>query len=191
MRSHALFLVAVVACVFYTPARAVNLTFTYTGNGRGTLNGVDFPASDFVITATADTVNRTHSSSVWWLPNTSASIQIAGLGNVGILVPTQEFVNNSSEIAGFAYGPSPGGRDLLWGPDNAAFATWDLSGPIGPITGAGLLLQWGGSDPPVNTTGGILTFANHWNPITYTVTPEPAAISLVALAGLLAARVRR
>lgn len=173
-------------------ASATMLTFTHTGNGSGTLNGMSFPASDFVITATGDTADRVSFFHGWWIPNTSASIWIAGLGNFDILVATHDFVNTYYQTVGFSQGAGRGvlGHDLFDGPTDTAFSAWDMSGPIGPVSGTGELLQWTLS-PQIDTTGGILVFNDGTCPTTYTVVPEPATLSLLALVGMLTGRCRR
>ena len=177
--------------VLNLPVSAVMLTFTHAGSGSGSLSGVTFPVSDFVITTTADTANRqSYAGGSWWVLNSSASIWIAGLGNLSILTTTKEFVNISTQTVGFSQGIMGQGHDLFSGPTNAVFGTWDMLGPIGPISGTGRLLQWTYS-PQLNTTGGVLLFNDGTCAATYTVTPEPATLSLLALGGLLLARRRR
>lgn len=165
------------------------LRFTHTGTGSGTLDGGAFLASDFVITALADTDDRQSFAGGWWIDHLSASISIDGLGNFDLLSPTRHFVNNGVAIVGF----SRGGRnaDLFNGPTDPEFGAWDMLGPIGPIAGTGSLLQWAGT-PQINTTGGILIFDDGPSDTTFTVVPEPGTLAIFAVGGMgLMARRRR
>lgn len=169
-------------------APAAILTFIHTGNGSGTLDGDPFPPSDFVITAQADTSDRLFFSDGWWIDHLSATISIEGLGELDFLSPTRHFVNNTSITVGFSRGVEIGGLDLLNGPADAAFNTWDMTDPIGPISGLGFLVQWS-SDPQMNTSGGILIFNHSSSDSTFTAIPEPT--TLIILLPLLFIHVRR
>jgi hypothetical protein len=182
MKKRALLLMAVLVVIMPTTTRAGLLTFTFTGNGSGTLNNVSFSGSDFVITSIADTANRQSFSNGWWIENNSSSIWISGLGNFNFLSATREFVNNNKSTVGFSRGNH--GTDLINGLSNTAFGAWDMSGPVGPINGMGKLLQWTSSWPAINTTGGVLKIDNGMCPSTYTVVPEPASFSLLSLGAL-------
>jgi len=174
-------------------APASILMFTHDGNGSGTLAGNLLPASDFVITAVGDTDDRLSFENGWWINHISASIWIDGLGDLDFLSPTRHFVNNNNSIVGFSRAKDLGGSgpDLFDGPTDAVFGTWDMLGPIGPISGSGALMQWGLS-PEINTTGGILFFdSDSGVSTTFTAIPEPATICLLGLGGLAALRRRK
>lgn len=165
------------------------MTFTHEGTGGGTLNGDAFSASDFVITATGNTTDRDSFANGWWINHTSASISIDGVGDLDFLSSTRTFVNNNLQLVGFSRGPN--GSDLFNGPTDAQFGTWDMLGPIGPISGEAQLLQWS-LFPQIDTTGGILMFNNGTSRATFTATiiPAPASTTL-GLIGLAAAAVLR
>jgi len=162
------------------------LMFTHDGNGSGTLAGSSFTASDFVITAVGDTDDRQSFGNGWWIDHISASISIDGLGDFDLLTGTRTFVNNARSTVGFSRAGNS--ADLFNGPTNAVFDTWDMLGPIGPISGSGSLMQWANT-PLINTTGGILFFNTDPDvSATFTAIPEPATICLVGLGGLLLRR---
>jgi len=167
-----------------TPAEAPAdiLMFTHTGSGSGSLDGEPFPLSDFIITAYVDTDDRQGFSSGWFIDHLSASISIDGLGDLDILTPTRHFVNNSAQLVGFSRAGSSG-ADLFNGPSHPDFGTWDMLGPIGPISGDAYLLQWD-RDPLINTTGGILIFADGSSDAVFTAIPEPATLGMLVVGGL-------
>jgi hypothetical protein len=186
---HNLSVTAIVAALLVlTPAAsAAVITFTQAGVGSGTLNGVPFPASSFVIWSVGDTANVGWFEDGWYLDHNSSSITIAGLGTVGLVSPTETFVNNTNQIVGYTRADTY--YDLYDGPTNPAFASWDMLTPIGPIYGTAQLLQW--ATFPVVTTGGVLVFNDGAAPTVFTaVIPEPASFVACGLASLLARRRR-
>jgi hypothetical protein len=162
-------------------ASAGVMEFTHTGSGSGTLDGAPFATSDFVITASGDTTNRQSHSQGWSIDHTTASILIAGLGEFDVLTPTRTFVNNVRDIVGFSRAGTH--DDLFDGPFDAAFGTWDMLAPIGPLSGPASLMQWRLS-PQINTTGGILIFNDGTCDAMFRAVPEPATLSLLGLGGL-------
>lgn len=88
-------LVTAIALLTLTSAEATAsiLMFTHAGSGSGTLAGVPFPESDFVITATVDTDNRVPILDMagFSIPHSSANISIDGLGTFDFLTPTATF----------------------------------------------------------------------------------------------------
>ena len=170
-------------------APAGTLMFTHEGNGSGTLAGNPFPASDFVITALGETGDRAPYSSGWFIDHLSASISIDGLGDFDLLTGTRTFVHNGAQTVGFSRA-GIGGADLFNGPTDAQFATWDMLGPIGPISGSGRLLQWTYT-PLIDTTGGILKFNNGTCGATFTAVPAPGALVFGAMGVALVGWLRR
>ena len=168
-------------------AMASPFTLTYSGVGSGSLAGVPFLNAPFTLTEVVDTVNRVPILNGYAIQDTSASILIGGVGDYGFLTSTFAFVNNSTMLAGFSRG-----ADLIYAPSDApflpAYAAWDLATPLGPFTGTGQLLQW--ALPSVQTTGGVLVFANATPTITFQATagaPVPEPSTMILLASLLAA----
>jgi hypothetical protein len=140
-----------VVSLVVVPALGAPITYTQSGIGSGSLNGVAFTDASFVITAFGDTANVVScgSGSCFSNDNLSASIEIVGVGTVSFITPTRYFYNS---IVGFSRGDD--GTDLLSGPPVIA---WDMASSVGPVSGTALLQQWE-IEPSVSTTGGVLVF---------------------------------
>jgi hypothetical protein len=112
---------------------AAPITFTFTGNGSGTVNSTPFTNADYTITLKGDTTAITNSLNVYHLI-TTATMVIAGVGTATITDPVEIYDNPNVSVLGFA---REGGYTLL-GLDNAAFATYALSTSLGPIVASGI-----------------------------------------------------
>lgn len=170
---------------------ATPITFTHAGVASGTLGSVSFTNAAFTITDIGDTSARVLDPfGAYYIADNSASISIAGLGTFSINISTTTFVNNNLGLVGFSRVPGTG-SDILDGPINSAFTTWDMLNSIGPISGtANSFTQRFGS---VATSGGALTLINPSDaapsiPIVFTATlanapdvntPEPATPILI------------
>jgi hypothetical protein len=145
-------------------ADADTIRLTHAGHASGRLAGVDFPDSAFVIEATADTADRqAMEGGTFVLVHDAASISIKGLGTFDFITPTQTFVNNEVAVVGISV---ENAFDLVDGPFDEVFATWDMLGSIGPISGDGIVLQWMTED--VITSGGVLVLNDGTPVITFT-----------------------
>jgi hypothetical protein len=166
------------------PVLAQTLQITCWDSGSGTLNGVPFPTSNFVITSYANPANKQWvTGGIYSMDHMSSSISIAGLGNFDILTGTRTFLDTSpaSPRVGFSRAGLQG-LDLLLGPQNQAFQTWDMVTPIGPLTGDTWGLEQWTRTPLIDTTGGVLIFNDGGGHATFAaaVVPEPAGLLIGA-----------
>ena len=176
-------------------AAAAPITYTQSGFGSGTLDGVAFgvlaPVA-FTITAQGDTDNR-QSIMIgplqrgFFIDNDSASIEIAGVGSFAFSTPTRFFSNTAIGLVGFSRAGASG-SDLFDGP---GLIGWDMTTSVGPIAGGGT--SWWG--PDVRTDGGVLFFRLADSSATFSArvgtVPEPASLLLLGSGVTLAFRRRR
>lgn len=134
-------------------AFADHFVVTFQGEGSGSLAGVPFGPASFLITAVIDPDDRVELPQGFATEHLQASIVIGDLGEFSFITPTRTFVNTAFELVGFS---RASGQDLILGPGNSAFSSWDLLTPIGPISASAELIQW--LNPPVETSAGVLQF---------------------------------
>lgn len=156
-------------------------------DGGGPIAPVPFEVDHFTITGQGDTSNRfTDGFSLFGIEHSSAQIEIPGVGTFEFLIPTFTVVAGAIPAALFLVDP---GFVVVEGPENPAFATYDLSSSVGPIFGEVRLIQWTVVD--VMTSGGVLVFENRvarngsFEAIVDAAVPEPGTLAILAL-GLLA-----
>jgi hypothetical protein len=161
-------------------AQATPIIYTFSGIASGALGAHSFNNASFTITATADTSQITSlGAGIPDVPDTSAAISISGIGSGTFSISTINVDNQSIPAVGF----SDPVQDLaILFVEDPAFATYDLSTPIGPISGA---VGAYNSGAQFATTAGAFSFSSV-STATFQATPvpEPGTISLFALAGL-------
>jgi hypothetical protein len=116
-----------------TSARAGMITYTFTATGNGTLGANAFTDASFAITCTADTNQVTSTGEGFSVADLTATVSVAGLGIATFITPTTNIDNQGLGRAGIS--DSVPGVALLF-EDNPAFLTYDLTTPIGPLTGS-------------------------------------------------------
>ena len=178
------------ATIAAAPSLASPLTYTETATDTGCFGdvsksggvitcaaGTNFTDALVTITLTADTGNVTNTSTGLF-ENVGAAgtvtVSVAGIGSATFTNQVEVFVNQSTMVNGqpasiagfFDFGV---GLDPL-DTDNSSFAAYDLTSPIGPISGSPALIAIGQIFPTSN--GGFVL----------TGTPDASTFTAVAVA---------
>jgi hypothetical protein len=167
-------------------ASAAVLTYTETADANGSLNGVGFADSLLTLTATGDTSSIVGGAGFFFL-DLPVTFTLSG-GASGTFTDETAVVDNQNiPVAGF--GDFTRDLTILY-TDNSAFATYDLSTPIGPVGGGAEL------NPGVSfaTTAGPLIIGSINGDSTFTASiPEPGTWTtmLLGFAALSLAGYRR
>jgi hypothetical protein len=184
-------LLAAIICFSASGALAAIIQVTINATGTGTIGATPFNNASFTITTQYNSANRGAITGGFGVPNVLAAINISGIGTAAFTQNTRIFSNESNQAAGFSRdtnGNGLNGNDIL-NVDGPAFATWDLTTPVGPVFDA--------TPSPVNqatnlsTSLGTLSFTAYSN-ATFTATvPEPATAAALLTATAAAATMRR
>ena len=185
------------------PASAGSITYIETATASGSLGGTSFMNALLTFTATADTNNVISvpgSPGVLGVNNSSAMIDIMGIGSATLTEATLTFVNTNTnvEAAGLTAGTVASPVVDLLGVKNSAFATYGLTTSIGPLSGTLFSRYWlthdydGAGDlvltTLLNSPGGT------FQAISEPSVPEPSTLvsaTIAALCGLVCACRRR
>jgi len=177
-------------CAGSTSALALPLTTTISATGSGTIGAASFNNASFVITSVGDTAARQPISPSlgFYIDNTTASINISGIGLANFTLATRIFVNNTKSGAGFSRAGA-GGDDIL-DVEGATFASWNMLTNVGPVFDADLIPI--GQAHNLSTTLGTLSFSSYSNATFQAVIPEPTCASTsAALLSVLRRTARR
>jgi hypothetical protein len=169
------FAACLAATVAVSPAAAsaALLTYTETADVSGSLNGVAFTDDIITISGTGDTSNVEGGPS-FFLLGLPAEFMLSGGGSGAFTDSIYVVSNHPGTIAGFSDLTS----DLLiLFTDNSVFATYDLSTPIGPVSG-GAILNSGSSFP---TSAGALILDSGSNATFTAGVPETSTWTMLLL----------
>lgn len=181
-----------------TLSQAVPITYYYAGNGSGNVDGVTFGATDFIITAVADTDNiRPWVDADIQNTHLSASIEIDGVGIFDLITPTHTWI---TEGAWGGFGESLGLNYIDIDEGGFSSVGYQLDTSLGPVvdTSPGNVFSDVNQFYNVNTSGGILDFYDIYE-ITFTAVtnvPVPASVwffgsCLIGLVGVKCEKARR
>jgi hypothetical protein len=166
-------LAATLALVSPGAARADIITGTFTTTATGSLGGAAFTNAAVTVTMTYDTTQILSPAGFPVVQDLSASLSVAGFGPATFTGPT--FTADTSGIITLAAQQLSSG---ILGDMATPFNTYDLTTPIGPVTGTGLI----NPGAAYSTSLGNIVF-NTVSTATYTATavPEPSALALIAV----------
>jgi hypothetical protein len=184
------------ALPFCVLATAGTLTYTEQGNLSGSLGGTPFTNAQvtFTLAGTPSSINV--SGDMFWdvFPGGAATVTIAG-------IPGTATISNNAEVAVWqctssctnpaaAFAFYTGGWVTFMGTSNPAFGTYDLTTPIGPLSGTMF-----GTAPPLDTDKGpfvISSYSGQTSTFTaFTEVPEPESLGLLAIGAALLLAARR
>lgn len=143
--------------VFASP---ISIVFTLSG-GTGTLDGTAFTSSEITVTATADTDDSGNvvnpPNDVWYVPNSSVTIDIDGLGSFDFLIDTYSYANHGNGATGLSgFGTMPGEGFSLMFTQDFGTSNYRYDTTFAKETGTNAFVNW--SLNLVQTTGGFLEF---------------------------------
>jgi hypothetical protein len=149
------------------------MIYTFTGTGSGSFGADQFSDASFSITSIADTGNIQETSGIFKVPDSVATVWVSGLGSATFTVPT---INVGNTVVG-RVGISGSIMAILFNGD-PAFASYDLSSPIGPVTGIPIFNPGLG----FSTTSGNFLFTSV-SSVTFQaeVVPEPSVVALLGV----------
>ncbi|HXR03272.1 MAG TPA: PEP-CTERM sorting domain-containing protein [Verrucomicrobiae bacterium] len=161
---------------FCWTAKASLIDYTLSGTGSGSLGAVPFSDTAFTITSTADTANITESLGVFQVPDITATVFVSGLGSATFTIPTDNF--DTIDFTPGAGISSPNQHRDILDISSSAFASYDLSSSLSPVTGT----------PSINSGTGFQTTAGNFllssiSSVTFRadVVPEPSTFALLGV----------
>lgn len=187
------------ALPFCVLATAGTLTYTEQGNLSGSLGGTPFTNAQVTFTL-AGTPSSIHvSGDTFWdvFPVGAATVTIAGIpgtatiSNIAEVVAFQCTSSCADPAAAFAFDFPSIGVFTIMGTSNPAFGVYDLTTPIGPLSG----VAFGTAPPFLDTDKGqfvISSYSGGTSTFTaFTEVPEPESLGLLAIGAALLLAARR
>jgi hypothetical protein len=164
------------------------IIYTEQAIASGTLGGTTFTDTLITIMLDGDTGNVTGGSEFFSNTVGTFTVNVSGIGTATFTDSMEVFDDQvfAPPAAGFGLLGLNGGSVL--DTFNTQFGSYDLTTPIGPISGASFIRP----DLFFGTTLGNLNIVSAGDStFTASTVPEPSLIPLVALGGILACRLKR
>jgi hypothetical protein len=170
---------------------AAPIVYTVTGTGSGIFGGTSFDDALVTVTFTGDTATVADEGGGFFANRTGvATISVAGVGTGTLIGEPFAYDNQALEFAGIADNLQGG---TILATKNAAFATYDLTTSIGPLSGEPFIR----TDLTFTTTFGDFRWRSITGDSTFVastgtrVVPEPSTLALAGIGGLALAGVLR
>jgi hypothetical protein len=164
-------------------AQAIDLTYSVVGTGTGSLGATNFTNALVTVSFTGNTVDVMGSGGFFSNTVGTATVTVTGIGTATFTDAMEAFVNQGMIAAGVVDLTLSGS---VFDTFNAAFATYDLRTPLGPLSGAPFIRP----DLTFPTTLGGFHLASIAGNSTFTAAapagtvPEPAGCALLAVGTL-------
>lgn len=173
---------AALAAHLMSPAsvKAAPIMYQYSAIASGFLGGSPFVDDPVTITAIGDTTLVTESLPGIFFNDASATVTVTGIGSGAFTNATVAVANQNFVQVGVS--DRDQNQAILFSRSNPAYATYDLTTAIGPLTGAQLFNP--GLDFPTTAGDFIL---NSVGTVTFqaTIVPETSTITLAGVGGLV------
>jgi hypothetical protein len=189
-------LAAPLVAVLLAPATAgaAPIVYTFSGTGSGSFAGAEFTDAPVTLRVTADTarvapITNLPDFVIFDVPDDSTRFEVLGAGSATLTKHKRVFVNQTTMALGFGE-PGNEGDILFFGAPE--FASYGLTGPLGPVFAEGNTIVSTRLTQEATTAGLIDLQTFHHVTFTATPVPEPAGAALLAAAcaPLLRRRIR-
>ena len=171
------------ACTLPGTGPAGSITYAEQFIGSGIFDGHPFVNQLVTISGSGDTLRIGGFPPFLQNQLATVTLHVNLVGSDTLVDPFVVFVNQATQIAGIT--DTSMGLDIM-NTSAPAFATYDLTTPIGPVSGPPALFVF---DPFATTSGGTFQLAKPGTlsssfTATLTAVPEPASLTLLGVVGV-------